>query len=72
MADGFMSMKLKQEGFDVTKAVGAARAGQDAEHNTSVGQAAISDVRSVELLGLNSKQLMLRTALVVQGALHLR
>lgn len=71
MADGYMALKLKQEGCDVTRVVGAARARQDAEHNTSVGQAAIGTVRGVDLLGLNSTQLMVRTAQLVQTALGL-
>ena len=69
MGDAFMALRLGQEGIDITRVLGAARARGDAEHDTRPSLAAIAGLGRSALAGMNSRQLMLCAARLVHGAL---
>jgi hypothetical protein len=69
MGDAFMALKLRQEGVDVARVVGDARAKGDPEHNTQPSLAAIGALEGSSLVGMDLRQLMVCAAQLVRGAL---
>ena len=69
MGDAFMAITLRQEGVDVTNTVAGARAQGDLEHNTRDSLRAIGALTKSSLAGMDTRQLAVRAAQVVQEAL---